>query len=1104
MAGKDAEALPLAERLAALSEAANGPEHTLTANNICTLADVLAGLGRHGEAEAAYRRGIGILEKNGKPIDLSFLPGRLFSLASLYATEQRYADAEPLLKRALALRGDGQDPQNLQQIGILLDALGKLYAKWGLYAEAEAVLIRAGEIVEKQSGAESPLTGAVLNNLAQVYSEQGRYDDAGRVMLRAIAISEKGVEPLASLTGGLNTAGPMLGNLGEIYSAQGRYSEAELLYKRALTLAETDREKAHLALALNNLAGLYGKQGRFAEAEPLQKRSLATVEKLPGANHPYAAALLNNLAALYDEMGRRPEAEALLKRSLALREAALGPDHPDVALALNNLAVHYHEEQRYAEPEPLLKRAQAIREKTLAPEHPDIASGLNNLAELYSSQNRLAEAETLHLRALAIREKVLGPDHKDTGESLHNLAGLYMAQGRFEDAARAYKRSLAIWENALGPDHPLVATSLNNTAELYFKHQDWAEAASYWKRSTDVLIRRFKRGVQDAGAAHPGNGTSGVEQESSRFRRMVKVSYRVATTEPAEAQEIAARMFEAAQWAQGSAAAQSLAQMAARKAGGEGPLAKLIREQQDLAAEWQVKDKLSTAARSQPADKRDSRVEDELHARLAAIDTRLAEIAGTLAKDFPDYAAFASPEPLTLAETQRYLKENEALILFFDTPEKKPLPEETFAWAVTRTASRWVRVPLGTPSLKREVQAIRCGLDFEGAWGEGSACPGLVGQTYTDADYAAGKPLPFDAARAHALYRALFGEVEDMIQGKRLLIATSGALSQLPFQVLVTDAPAAGQEMAKLSWLVRKVSLTVLPAVSSLKALRRGVKASQGGKPYIGIGNPLLDGFDSDGAELARQARGKRMCPKQPLPQVQGGFNLKRAARLKRTSRQLYMQGGHVDLDLLRAQLPLPETADELCAVAEDLKAQDGSVLLGSQASETALKSLSERGELASYGILHFATHGALAGQIGPGAEPGLILTPPQSPSDLDDGYLSASEIVNLKLDAGWVILSACNTAAGGNGNNEALSGLARSFFYAGARSMLVSHWAVNSAATVKLITGAMAAMTANPRAGRAEALQQAELALIDKGAPEEAHPAYWAPFVVAGEGARQ
>ena len=116
-----------------------------------------------------------------------------------------------------------------------------------------------------------------------------------------------------------------------------------------------------------------------------------------------------------------------------------------------------------------------------------------------------------------------------------------------------------------------------------------------------------------------------------------------------------------------------------------------------------------------------------------------------------------------------------------------------------------------------------------------------------------------------------------------------------------------------------------------------------------------------------------------------------------------------------------------------------------------ALKDLSEQGRLADYAILHFATHGALTGQVQGAAEPGLILTPPAAGTtdaralERDDGYLSASEIAALKLDADWVILSACNTAGGSGENAEALSGLARAFFYAGARALLVSHWEVDS-----------------------------------------------------------
>ena len=199
--------------------------------------------------------------------------------------------------------------------------------------------------------------------------------------------------------------------------------------------------------------------------------------------------------------------------------------------------------------------------------------------------------------------------------------------------------------------------------------------------------------------------------------------------------------------------------------------------------------------------------------------------------------------------------------------------------------------------------------------------------------------------------------------------------------------------------------------------------------------------------------------------------------------------------------MPLPETADELCAVARDLRVGEKDVWLGNRATEAEIKRLSEAGELDKYRIIHFATHGALAGQVGGNSEPGLVLTPPDTATERDDGYLSASEIASLKLDADWVILSACNTAAEGTEGAEALSGLARAFFYAGARALLVSHWSVDSEATVKLITGAVNRMAADKTVGRAEAMRQSMLAMMDRGEPYEAHPAIWAPFIVVGEG---
>jgi CHAT domain-containing protein len=157
---------------------------------------------------------------------------------------------------------------------------------------------------------------------------------------------------------------------------------------------------------------------------------------------------------------------------------------------------------------------------------------------------------------------------------------------------------------------------------------------------------------------------------------------------------------------------------------------------------------------------------------------------------------------------------------------------------------------------------------------------------------------------------------------------------------------------------------------------------------------------------------------------------------------------------------------------------------------------------------VYFATHGLVAGDhynFAKGkVEPALALSIPDTPDDFDNGLLSASEIAQLKLNADWVVLSACNTAAEENPGAEALSGLARAFFYAGARSLLVSHWEVDDQVTAELMSKIFLFMRQNPKLSHGEALQQAILAVIDSArTDEERNPRFWAPFVVVGEPAK-
>jgi CHAT domain-containing protein len=556
-------------------------------------------------------------------------------------------------------------------------------------------------------------------------------------------------------------------------------------------------------------------------------------------------------------------------------------------------------------------------------------------------------------------------------------------------------------------------------------------------------------------------------------------------------------MFETAQWGVSSEAAASLAQSAARSAGGSPGLAALVRERQDLVAEWLQLDKLLISSKSRPLQRRNRDAKAALSQRLKAIETRLAEIDARLAIEFPGYAALVSPKATGFAETRASLRDDEAVVLFFDTDNRFPnLPEETFIWVVTKTEIRWLRSELGTKALEREVAALRCGLDHTAWYGDGALkCADHLKLSLSQLPENGGL-LPFDAGRAHALYESLLGNADDLIKGKHLLLVPSGALTKLPFQVLVTEPPRADTSLRDVAWLAREHAITVLPSVSSLRSLRRVAKPSRADRQMVGFGNPLLEGPDARFAELAKRAGEVQQCRETApgrlatLIGVRGGVQ------------PVPTRGGFADLAHLKSQAPLPETADELCAVARGLGADVRDLRLGANATEAEIKRLNASGDLARYRIVHFATHGTLAGQISGTIEPGLILTPPETATERDDGYLSGSEIASLKLDADWVILSACNTAGGSDETNaEALSGLARVFFYAGARALLVSHWEVYSEPTVKLITSAVRALS-DGSVGRAEALRRAMLNLIDNGAPNEAHPSYWAPFVVVGEGA--
>jgi CHAT domain-containing protein/tetratricopeptide (TPR) repeat protein len=834
---------------------------------------------------------------------------------------------------------------------------------------------------------------------------------------------------------------------------QGHYAEGIASAKQALHVAENIFGADHpdVAESLNNLAVLYREQGQYAQAEPLYKRSLAIREKTLGAEHPDVAESINNLAVLYSAQSQYAQAEPLYKRSLAIWEKVLGADHPDVAASLNNLAVLYKTQGQYAQAEPLYKRSLAIWEKALGADHPDVAISLNNLALLYRTQGQYAQAEPLYKRSLAIWEKALGADHPDVAVSLNNLAVLYHGQGQYARAEPLYKRSLAIREKALGPDHPEVAENLNNLAVLYNDQDHYVQALSMVRRASSIYRQRIVAG---------GTGDAAVREAShNRFGFFLHLSLLSGNPGKEADDKVTDEAFQVVQLVQASGTASAIAKMAARFASGDDALAGLVKRKHDASDRHAKGEAKLVAAASKPPQERKAAAEQGLRDVIALAGKEIETIDAELSRRFPEYQELTRPEPVPVDQIRALLKPGEAMLAY-------ALGDRSFLWVVKPDGAHFIPLQVDVEDVAAKVASVRAEMEFDG-----NAHLKRV-----------------SVALLHDLYRRIFAPAVTHLTGVRhIMVVPAGPLQSLPFGMLVAAPPPeirSNADYRQVDWLARHLAFSVLPAVSSIQAFRQFAKPGSAREPFAGFGDPLIGG--GGGATRGKRAR------------------LDVAAVFRNQAVKTNAASGPptteiADVEAIRNAPRLSETADELRAMGKVLKARPDSIWLQEGATETRIKRL----DLSKYRTIAFATHGVMAGEIEGVGESGLILTPPTQGSLEDDGYLSAGEIARLKLNADWVVLSACNTAAAdGTPGAEGLSGLAKAFFYAGARSLLVSHWPVASEATVPLTTGMLKEYEANPGQGKAEAHRKAMMALMAMpNHPEYAHPLFWAPFVVVGEG---
>lgn len=819
--------------------------------------------------------------------------------------------------------------------------------------------------------------------------------------------------------------------------------------------------------------------------------SSAALQQFLGIHWPdYASSALGDYeramgeAEVDDGVGEASAAEAAYRRALDIETSVLGPSSPGAGAILLSLAVEVSDQGRYQEAAELFRRAEPI---IAASPDPLLRARLSSYEALDAiNQGHFADAKRAAQQASSMRRDAFQggaasaltagatatpPEAGELAQGLSIEAAAELRLGDFQSAEAAAAQALDIIGQT--PDLPLwwrpnaiALMGQVNAAEqrypvaehdfqLALAERDRLFGATLPTAITDMKLGQlynaeglYPASVQAYRAAFAildkepaGRAQFGFDELAPFFAAATAL----ADSDPKQRPALEGDMLHAIQVAGGGVEDQTIARASAVLAAADPTTASLAAQLRDTElARDNARIELADDT-AMPDDQRSAAQEAALMRTIVLSDSGISTLQQKLRAVFPAYDKLADPPPAGLAELRAKLAPGEATLAFAFGHE------DAIGVLVTRDGFLVHKLATDLPGVSDEVARLRRGVTPVG-----------------------GNVPEFDVAQAYRLYSQLIAPFEPALGGvNRLTVVAPDPLASLPLGVLVTSPPAAGRarDYTQAAWLVRRFAITEVPSLRAMVTLRSGAATAPSGpaaKPFLGFGDPAFSGTAANAGQQAALADECRADG--PIP----------AAAL--------------------AALPrLPETADEVRTVARLLGADSGSVFLGAQASETNLRSL----DLGSYRTIYFATHGVLPGELHCASEPGLALSPPPLPAKTkaEDGLLDADEIAALKLNADLVVLSACNTGETASAfGGEALLGLADAFFYAGAHSVLASHWEVPSQATVQLMTGLFQRQKAGSGLDTAEALRQSEIALLDE--PATSHPFFWGAFMLIGGGA--
>ncbi|MGA9013769.1 MAG: CHAT domain-containing protein [Acetobacteraceae bacterium] len=842
--------------------------------------------------------------------------------------------------------------------------------------------------------------------------------------------------------------------------------------ERADTVAATSGADALLASRLAAKAFSSGDIGQFdalmaagtranladnpAAAESAFRAALALQQKALGNGNPNTATALMSLALELSNEGRYAEADALFADAIKLAPGAA--DAAAQARLLHYRGLDAMNQGQFEQALTLLTQADAAyaalvpADALTAKPKPSAASnfaraGQISLADLMPSQDLLtdprAQAALLGLievrRNRAVVLRIMGQD-VEAQAALTSANDLARGNGLSRPIVNARLfRTSAVMAAAQGLDDQALNDLLQSTAAFDRSLPGSKPLADTYLLRAGQLVKagRGTAALPICQNAVQSLTTLKAGTTPALMAACLDVYAAAADRQSGQRQALLAEMFTAAQLAQGGITSQQISQATAR----------LSENSRDPKVAEAIRRRQDASANLSELYRRrdelaDAQRQGAPNSAGVNLDKQISDAQATLA-DADAALQAASPNYGQLV--QQVVPASDVFAAL--------RPDEAFVAIALSKEDGWVfllrngaiavsRIDGGLGQIAELVRRVRAGIELTSN----------------------GLPT-FDVADAQKLYQVTIGGVSGSLNGvKSLVVAPAGPLLSLPFEVLLTG-PTQPDALADAPWLVRKFTLAHVPAPSNFVSLRKIAAGSRATHPWFGFG-------DFHPVTLAQAEK------------TFSGAGCGESARL------------------LAGLPPLPYARKELDAARALLGASASDELVGQAfTAEAVLKA-----KLKDYRILQFSTHALLPAELRCQSEPAIVTSTPANAIDASGALLTASEVVGMDLDADLVVLSACNSGGpGGTTAGESLSGLARAFFYAGARSLEVTHWSVNDQVAAFLVADTLRRMHDNPNLGVAGALRDAQLAMLadaGKGLPAViAHPFFWAPFAVIGEG---